>query len=78
MRRHIYAAILLGTGKAKHMVIFIDRAADRAQRIMAVCQDIGNGKLLKARRPCRLDDSYKRNVMGSQLIKFNLKPLHVP
>ena len=44
--RHIDPAVLFGGGQAKHVVILIDRAADRAQRVVAVGQNIREGEFL--------------------------------
>ena len=60
------------------MVILIDRSSDCAQRIMTIGQHIGDRESLKPGRPCRLDDPHKGNIMGRQLIKFDLKTLHIP
>ena len=48
MRRYIYAAVFLGTGETKHMVIFIDGAAYGTKRIVTVGQHVGHRKFLQA------------------------------
>ena len=78
VRRYIDAAIFLGTGQSKHVVIFVDRSPYRTQRIVAVGQHIGDGEFLKPGRPRRLDDPYEGNIVRRQLIKFDLKLFHVP
>ena len=77
MGRYIYAAIFLGTGKSKHMIIFINSSAYGTEWIMAVCQYIWHRKFLKAWSTCSLDNSDKSDIMRSQFIKFNLKFLHI-
>ena len=77
MGRYIDAAVTLRAGKAEHVVILIDRAAHRAQGIMAVGKHIGNRELCKARSPCRLNNPHKGNVMGSQFVKFNFQLFHI-
>ena len=61
--RHISSAVALGAGKTKHVVILVDRSADRAEGIMAVCQHIGNRELFQAGCPGRLDNAYKSDIM---------------
>ena len=78
MRGHIDAAVLLGAGQSKHVVIFIDGAAYRAQGIVAVGKHIGDGELLQTGSSRRLDDPHKCNIVGSQLVKLDLQPLHIP
>ncbi len=77
MRRHVDAAVLLSTGKSKHMVIFIDGAAHRTKGIVAVRQYIRHRKFGKPRSPCRLDNAYKGNVMTCQLVEPNLQLVHI-
>ena len=48
MRGYIDTAILLCTGKTKHVVILIDGSAYRAQRVVAVGQNIRHRKLLQS------------------------------
>ena len=42
MRGHIDAAVFLRAGQAKHVVIFVDGAAHRAQGIVAVGEHVGD------------------------------------
>ena len=72
MRRNIDAAVFFCSRKAEHVVILIDGAAYRTQRIMAVGQHIGNGELFHAGCLCRLDDSHKSNIMRSHGIEAKL------
>ena len=77
MRRNIDTAVLLRTGQSKHVVIFIDRTADCTQRVMAVGQNIRDREFLQSGCSRSLDDSDKGNVVRSQLVKFDLKLLHI-
>ncbi len=78
MRRHINTAVLLCAAKTKHMVVFINRTAYRAQRIVAVCENIRHRKPFKPRSPGSLDNSHKSNIMGSQLVELDFQPVHIP
>ena len=63
MRRNVYAAVLLGTAKSKHVVIFIYGTAYSAKAVMAVGQHIWNRELLESGRSGSLDDSDKSDVV---------------
>ena len=76
MRRNIYAAILLCTGQSKYMVILVNRTAYCTKGIVAVCQNVGHRKFFQSRRSCRLNNSYKCNIMGSQLVKTDFQLIH--
>ena len=52
------------------MIVFIDRTAYRAQRIVAVGQHIGNGKSGQSRCPRRLYDTHESDIVRSQFIKY--------
>ncbi len=69
VRRHIDAAVLLRGREAEHVVILVDRAADCAERIVAVREDVGHGELRKARCPRRLNDADVGDVVRSELVK---------
>ena len=75
MRRYINAAVFLGTGKAKHMIIFIDRTANGTKAVVAVCQYIRDRELLKSACSCCLNDTDKSDVMGCHLVKLYLQLL---
>ena len=77
MRRHIHPTILLRARQTKHMIVLINRTAHRTKTIMTIRQHIRHWKLRKPRRPRRLNNSYKRNIMGRQLVKPNLQLLHI-
>ena len=75
MRRNIYTAVFLRTGKTEKMIVLIYGPAHGAQRIMTVCQHIGNRKSGKSRCPCSLYYAYKSYIMTCKLIKFDIKLL---
>ena len=75
--RYIYSSVFFRAGQAKHVVILIDCSAHCAQRVVTVGKYIWDRKSLQSGSPCCLDDSYKCNVMRCQLVKLNLKLLHI-
>ena len=77
VRRNIDAAVLLSSREAKHVVIFVDRAADRAQGVVAVGQNIGQQELFHSGSSCCLDDSYESDVMGCHRVEPDAKVVHV-
>ena len=77
MRRHIDAAIAFRTGQAEHVIILVDRSADSAQRIMAVCQNIRDREFFQSGCTCCLNDSDEGDIMGDHLVKSDLQILHV-
>ena len=77
MRRNVYSAVFLGTGQAKHVVIFIYGTADRTQGVVAVGQHIRHGELLKAGSTRCLYDPHKGDIMGRKLVEPYLKLVHV-
>ena len=77
VRRNEDAAILLGRGKAKDVVILVDGAAHGAQRVMAVGEHVGQRELLHARGACRLDDADKGDVVARHGIEANLERLGI-
>ena len=77
MGRHIGPAVALGAGKAEHVVILVNRSADRAEGIMAVCQHIGYGEFFQAGCPGGLDDADKRDIMRNHLVEFYLQLFHI-
>ena len=74
---NIDAAVLVGCGQSKHVVIFVDGAAYRAQGVMAVGQNVGKGEFLHAGRPGCLDDTDVGNVMAGHGIELHAKMFHV-
>ena len=48
MRWYINSTVFLGTGKSKHMIIFVDRSTYCTKRIVAVGQYIWNREFLKS------------------------------
>jgi len=77
VRRNEDAAVLLGCGKAKDVVVLIDGAAHGAQRVMAVGEHVRQRELLHARSARRLDDADKGDVVARHGIEANLECLGV-
>ena len=77
VRRNENAAVLLGRGKAKDVVVLVDGAAHGAQRVMAVGEHVRQRELLHARGARRLDDADKGDVVTRHGIEANLERLGV-
>ena len=77
MGRNIDAAVLLGAGQAKHVVIFIDGTADSAKAVVAVGQNVRDRKLLQSAGSGCLDDAHIGNIMRSQLVELDLQLAHI-
>ena len=77
VRRNEDAAVLLGRGKAKDVVVLVDGAAHGAQRVMAVGEHVGQWELFHARGARRLDDADKGDVVARHGIEANLERLGV-
>ena len=78
VRGHIDAAVLVRRRQRKHVVILIDRAAHRAQAVVAVGEHIRHRERLHARRARRLDDAHVRDVVAGQAVKAHAQVLHIP
>ena len=74
---NVDAAVFVSSREREHMVIFIDGAADSAQGVVAVGQNIGHGEFLHAGSPGGLDDAHIGNVMAGQTVELHAKVLHV-
>ena len=77
VRRDEDAAVLLGSRKAKDVVVLVDGAAHGAQRVMAVGEHVGQRELLHARGARRLDDADEGDVVARHSIEANLERLGV-
>ena len=77
VRRDEDAAVLLGRGKAKDVVVLVDGAAHGAQRVMAVGEHVGQRELLHARGARRLDDADKGDVVARHGVEANLECLGI-
>ena len=71
------AAVLLGSRKAKDMVVLVDGAAHGAQRVVAVGEHVRQRELLHARGARRLDDADKGDVVARHGIEANLERLGI-
>ena len=77
VRRNEDAAVLLGRGKAKDVVVLVDGATHGAQRVMAVGEHVGQRELLHARGARRLDDADKGDVVARHGVEANLECLGI-
>ena len=77
MGRYIDTAIFFRAGQAKHVVILVDGSAYGAKAVVTVGQHIGNREFLQSRSPGCLNDSDKCNIVGRQLIEFDLQLVHI-
>ena len=77
VRRNIDSAVLLSRGQTKHVVILVDGSAYRAQRVVAVGQNIGQREFIHSRSSRCLHDADKSNIVGSHGIKFDPKLVHI-
>ena len=75
MRRNVDAAVFSRRGEAEDVVVLVDRPADRAERVVAVRQHVGDRERSQARCPRRLDDANVSDVMARQLVE--LDPEHI-
>ena len=76
MRRDIDAAVFFRGRQSEHVVILVDGPADRAQRIVAVGQDIGQREALHSGSSGRLNNTYKCNIVGSHGVKSDPELVH--
>ena len=74
--RDVDAAVLLGGGQAKEVVVVVDGAADRAQGVVAAGQGIGEGELLHAAGACRLHDADVGDVVAGHGVEADLEVVH--
>ena len=71
------AAVLLGGGQAKHMVVLIDGTAYGAEAVVAVGEDVGQRELPEAAGAGGLDDAHIGDVVGGHGIELDLQVGHV-
>ena len=74
---YINAAVFMGCRKSEFVVILIDGAADGAQGVVAVGQDIGHGKFLHAGGPGGLDNAHISDIMAGQRIITHPQMVHI-
>ena len=77
VRRDIDPAVSPRGGETEHVVVLVDRAADGAERVVAVGEHIGHGKALHAGGLRRLDDADEGDIMGSHGVELQAQTLHV-
>ena len=71
------AAVLVGSGEGEFVVVLIDGAADSAEAVVAVGQDIGQGELLHAGSTGGLDDADISDVVAGHRVELQTKLVHV-
>ena len=70
-------AVLVGGRERELVVVLVDGAADGAQGVVAVGQQVGQGELRHAGGTTGLDDAYVGNVVGSHGVVLQLQIVHV-
>ena len=71
------AAVLVGSGEGELVVVLVDGAADSAEAVVAVGQDIGQGELLHAGSTGGLDDADISDVVAGHGVELQAKLVHV-
>ena len=74
---NVDAAVLVGRGQGKHVIVFVNGAAYGAQRVVAVGQDVGHGKFFHAGSTGSLDNAHVGDVVAGQAVELHLQVLHV-
>ena len=75
--RDVDAAVLVGSGEGELVVVLIDGAADSAEAVVAVGQDVGQGESLHAGSAGRLDDADISDVVAGHGVELQTKLVHV-
>ena len=76
VRRNIDAAVLVGSGQGKLVVVLVDGAADSAEAVVAVRHDVGQRELRHAGRAGRLDDADIGDVVAGHRVELHAQVLH--
>lgn len=71
------AAVLVGSGEGELVVVLIDGAADSAEAVVAVGQDVGQGELLHAGSTGGLDNADISDVVAGHGVELQTKLVHV-
>src|SRR5699024_2060319 len=66
--RHIDAAVLVRRRQGELVVVLVDGAAHRAQRVVAVGQHVGHGELVHAGGAGGLDDAHVGDVVAGHRV----------
>ena len=74
---YVDAAVLLGGGETKLVVVLVDGAAHGAEAVVAVGQSVGDRECLHAGGPGLLDDAHIGDVVGNQRVKADLQLIGV-
>ena len=76
VRRNIDAAVFVGGGQGKLVVVLVDGAADSAEAVVAVRHDVGQRELRHAGRAGRLDDADIGDVVAGHRVELHAQVLH--
>ena len=60
---NVDSAVLLCSGQTKHMVILVDSTTDCTKAVVAVCEYVRYGELLKSACSCGKQDSHVCNIV---------------
>ena len=71
------SAVLLGSRKPEHMVIFVDGSADGTEAVVAVGQSVGQREFLHAGGTSLLNDADIGDVMRDESVKLYLKLIRI-
>ena len=74
---NIDAAVLVSSGQCELVVVLVDGAADCAQAVVAVGQDVGQGELLHAGSAGRLDDADIGDVVAGHRVELQLQLVRI-
>ena len=76
VRRNIDAAVFVGSGQGKLVVVLVDGAADSAEAVVAVRHNVGQRELRHAGRAGRLDDADIGDVVAGHRVELHAQVLH--
>jgi CBS domain-containing protein len=77
VRRNIDAAVFVGGGQGKLVVVLVDGAADSAEAVVAVRHDVGQRELRHAGRAGRLDDADIGDVVAGHRVELQLQLVRI-
>ena len=78
VRGHVDSPVFFHGGKPEDVIVFVDGAAHRAERIVAVGERIGQGELFQPARLRGLNDSDVSDVVRNELVKGDLQLPGIP
>ena len=75
--RNVDAAVFMSGGQGEFVVILVDGAADSAEAVVAVGQDVGQRELLHAGSAGRLDDADIGDVVAGHRVELQLQLVRI-